>query len=77
MSRIQETFTRLAAEGRTALMPYVTTGYPALDSALEVVPALVEAMDGVAVPPLLQAELELVTAENVRELFPDTPSCDT
>jgi ribose transport system substrate-binding protein len=40
-----------------------------------VVPALVEAMDGVEVPPLLQAELELVTAENVRELFPDTPAC--
>ncbi len=43
MSRIQETFTTLAREGRTALMPYVTMGYPALDSALEVVPALVEA----------------------------------
>jgi tryptophan synthase alpha chain len=43
MSRIQETFTRLAAEGRKALMPYVTMGYPGLDSALELVPALVEA----------------------------------
>ena len=43
MSRIQETFTRLALEGRTALMPYVTMGYPALESALELVPALVEA----------------------------------
>ena len=29
--------------GRTALMPYVTMGYPAINSALEVVPALVEA----------------------------------
>jgi len=41
-----------------------------------VVPAIVEAIDGAAVPPLLQAELQLVTAENVRELFPDTPACD-
>lgn len=43
MSRIQETFARLATKERTALMPYVTMGYPALNSALEVVPALVEA----------------------------------
>lgn len=41
-----------------------------------VVPALVDAIDGVEVPPSLQAELQLVTAENVRELFPDTPACD-
>jgi len=43
MSRIQETFARLAAERRTALMPYLTMGYPALESALELVPTLVEA----------------------------------
>ena len=42
-----------------------------------VVPAVVDAVAGQAVSPLLQAELELVTAENVRELFPDTPACDT
>jgi ribose transport system substrate-binding protein len=41
-----------------------------------VVPALVDAAEGRAVPPVLQAELELVTADNVRELFPDTPACD-
>lgn len=41
-----------------------------------VVPALVAAIGGVPVPPRLLADLELVTAENVRELFPDTPSCD-
>lgn len=43
MSRIQETFARLAAERRTALMPYLTMGYPALESALELVPTLVKA----------------------------------
>jgi ribose transport system substrate-binding protein len=41
-----------------------------------VVPALLEAIEGAAVPPELPAELELVTADNVRELFPDTPACD-
>ena len=41
-----------------------------------VVPALVDAIEGQAVPSLLEAELELVTAENVRELFPGTPACD-
>ena len=41
-----------------------------------VVPTLIEAMQGRDVPPVLQAELRLVTDENVRELFPDTPACD-
>jgi ribose transport system substrate-binding protein len=41
-----------------------------------VVPALMDAIEGVAVAPRLLAELELVTAANVRELFPDTPACD-
>ena len=41
-----------------------------------VVPAMVDVIEGAEVPPLLQAEMELVTAENVRELFPDTPACD-
>ena len=41
-----------------------------------VVPALVEAMAGAEVPSVLQAELQLVTAENVRQLFPDTAACD-
>lgn len=40
------------------------------------VPTLVAAMAGAEVPARLDADLELVTAENVRELFPDTPACD-
>lgn len=43
MSRIGQTFHRLKEAGRTALMPYLTMGYPALNSALELVPALAEA----------------------------------
>jgi tryptophan synthase alpha chain len=40
MSRIAETFTRLRAEGRAALMPFVTIGFPERESALDLVPAL-------------------------------------
>ncbi len=40
------------------------------------VPALVEAIEGRAVPPSIEAELEVVTAANVRQQFPDTPVCD-
>jgi tryptophan synthase alpha chain len=40
MSRIEATFARLRAAGRTALMPYLMTGYPERDSALELAPAL-------------------------------------
>ncbi|NJM06001.1 tryptophan synthase subunit alpha [Candidatus Gracilibacteria bacterium] len=40
MSRIAETFARLRAEGRAALMPFVTIGFPERESALELVPAL-------------------------------------
>lgn len=43
MSRITDTFTRLHAAGRTALMPYLMTGYPERDSVLELAPALEEA----------------------------------
>ncbi|MEJ5311629.1 MAG: tryptophan synthase subunit alpha [Anaerolineae bacterium] len=43
MSRITETFELLRQTGRKALMPYVTMGYPALESALDIVPALAEA----------------------------------
>lgn len=42
MSRIAETFRRLQSEGRTALMPYLTIGYPEKESAATLVPALVE-----------------------------------
>src|SRR5262245_19204780 len=40
MSRIAATFARLKSEGRTALMPYLMTGFPQRDSALELAPAL-------------------------------------
>lgn len=43
MSRIAATFARLKAEGKTAFMPFVTIGYPELDTTAELVPALVEA----------------------------------
>lgn len=35
MSRIQATFARLAAEGRKALIPYVTAGDPYADVTVE------------------------------------------
>lgn len=41
-----------------------------------VVSTLIDAMDGREVASRIEAEMELVTAANVRELFPDTPSCD-
>ena len=40
MSRIAATFARLRAAGRTALMPYLTIGFPERESTLELVPAL-------------------------------------
>ncbi|RRR65690.1 MAG: tryptophan synthase subunit alpha [Candidatus Viridilinea halotolerans] len=40
MSRISETFARLRAEGRVALMPYLTVGFPERESALALVPAM-------------------------------------
>ena len=43
MSRIAATFENLRRVGRTALMPYLTMGYPQRESALVLVPALVEA----------------------------------
>jgi len=43
MSRIEQTFLRLKKGGRTALMPYVTMGYPEVGSALELVPAIAQA----------------------------------
>lgn len=38
--RIDDIFARLRAEGRTALIPFVTAGYPSLEVTAEVVPAL-------------------------------------
>ncbi len=43
MSRITATFARLKAANRTAFMPFATLGFPELDSAVSLVPALVEA----------------------------------
>lgn len=43
MGKITTTFEELKQNGRKALMPYVTMGYPALESALDIVPALAEA----------------------------------
>jgi tryptophan synthase alpha chain len=43
MSQIETTFQRLQTAGRTALMPYLTMGYPERDSALTLVPAIAEA----------------------------------
>jgi len=43
MNRIAATFNGLRATGRTALMPYLTMGYPQQESALTLVPALVRA----------------------------------
>jgi len=43
MNQITRTFELLKQNGRTALMPYVTMGFPALESALDIVPAIAEA----------------------------------
>lgn len=42
-SRIAETFARLAAENKTALMPYHTAGYPTLEASKAIIRALIEA----------------------------------
>ncbi len=42
-SRIADTFERVAAEGRTALMPFVTAGYPTMEGSEKIILALVEA----------------------------------
>jgi ribose transport system substrate-binding protein len=42
----------------------------------QLLPLLVRALDGEVVPDVVEAPLELVTAANVRQLFPDTPPCD-
>jgi ribose transport system substrate-binding protein len=41
----------------------------------QVAPLILGALDGETVPPVVDATLELVTAANVRLLFPDTPAC--
>jgi len=42
-SRIGETFARLQAEGKTALMPFHTAGFPTLESSKEIIRALIDA----------------------------------
>jgi tryptophan synthase alpha chain len=41
-SRITETFARIASEGRIALMPYATAGYPTMELSEEIMVSLVE-----------------------------------
>ena len=41
--RLNETFNRLRAEKATGLIPYVTVGFPNVETTLELVPALVKA----------------------------------
>ena len=41
--RLNETFNRLRAQGATGLIPYVTVGFPDVETTLELVPALVQA----------------------------------
>ncbi len=43
MTRIADTFERLKEQGRTALVPYVTAGYPRKEATVDVLHALVEA----------------------------------
>jgi len=43
MGRIDRIFTVLRAEGRTALMPFVTAGYPSLEATAAALPAIGEA----------------------------------
>ena len=45
MNRIDATFARLQAAGRTALIPYVTTGDPSLEGTLDVMRALKQVLD--------------------------------
>jgi tryptophan synthase alpha chain len=42
-NRIAETFTRLGSEGKTALMPYHTAGFPTLEISKQIIASLVEA----------------------------------
>ena len=50
MSRISETFARARAEKRVAFMPFMTAGYPDLDTSFELIRAMVDAgADGIEV----------------------------
>jgi tryptophan synthase alpha chain len=50
MSRISEAFARARAEGRVAFMPFMTVGYPDLETSFELMRAMVDAgADGIEV----------------------------
>ena len=63
MSRIPETFERCKAENRTALMPFMTIGYPDLETSKQILLAMVE-----AVARLLAAEVDY-TFEQISAVF--------
>ncbi len=76
MKRLERTFARLAAAGRKALIPYVTTGYPQRELAVPVLRALVEGgadvielgvpfSDPMADGPVIQRSNEQVLAQGV------------
>ncbi|MGC4107610.1 MAG: tryptophan synthase subunit alpha [Thermomicrobiales bacterium] len=49
-NRLPEMFARVAAEGRTAIMPFATAGYPTLEISEQIILALVEAgADGIEI----------------------------
>ncbi|MGC4190686.1 MAG: tryptophan synthase subunit alpha [Thermomicrobiales bacterium] len=49
-NRLPQMFARVAAEGRTAIMPFATAGYPTLDISEQIILALVEAgADGIEI----------------------------
>jgi ribose transport system substrate-binding protein len=41
-----------------------------------VIPAMIDILDGEEVPTQLFTVHEVVTAENIRDIYPDTPACD-
>ncbi len=76
MNRIDATFARLRAAGRTALIPYITTGDPSLEATLEIMHALVGAgadvvelgvpfSDPMADGPVIQRAAERALAKGV------------
>ncbi|MGB3330705.1 MAG: tryptophan synthase subunit alpha [Thermomicrobiales bacterium] len=49
-NRLPEMFARVAAEGRTAIMPFATAGYPTMELSEEIILALVDAgADGIEI----------------------------
>jgi len=80
--RIQEAFRRARAEGRAALIPYITAGYPRLDLLPDLVQAVTEAgadvieigipfSDPLADGPVLQqaATIALANGTKIKDIF--------